>query len=67
MEELLAKKKAEEEAKSKPKFLTKEERVAEALRKRQEAVRILPGNVQSFKMAILSPDDGPVFLLLSDR
>ncbi|KAK3797894.1 hypothetical protein RRG08_007992 [Elysia crispata] len=37
LEELLAKKKAEEEALSKPKFLTKEERVAEALRKRQEA------------------------------
>ncbi|KAK7494240.1 hypothetical protein BaRGS_00014522, partial [Batillaria attramentaria] len=36
LEELLAKKKAEEEAQSKPKFLTKEERVAEALRKRQE-------------------------------
>ena len=38
LEELLAKKKAEEEAKSKPKFLTKEERVAEALRKRQDEV-----------------------------
>ncbi|XP_059174183.1 probable ATP-dependent RNA helicase DDX23 [Physella acuta] len=37
LEELLAKKKAEEAALSKPKFLTKEERVAEALRKRQEA------------------------------
>ncbi|KAK7109894.1 probable ATP-dependent RNA helicase DDX23 [Littorina saxatilis] len=36
LEELLAKKKAEEEALSKPKFLTKEQRVAEALRKRQE-------------------------------
>ena len=38
LEELLAKKKAEEEARSKPKFLTKEERAAEALRKRQEQV-----------------------------
>ena len=38
LEELLAKKKAEEEAKSKPKFLSKEERAAEALRKRQEQV-----------------------------
>lgn len=38
LEELLAKKKAEEEAKSKPKFLTKEERAAEALRKRQEEI-----------------------------
>jgi ATP-dependent RNA helicase DDX23/PRP28 len=34
----LAKKKAEEEANSKPKFLTKEERAAEAIRKRQEQV-----------------------------
>lgn len=38
LEELLAKKKAEEEALSKPKFMTKEERVAEALRRRQEEV-----------------------------
>ncbi|KAI5705520.1 hypothetical protein M8J76_011932 [Diaphorina citri] len=38
LEELLAKKKAEEEARSKPKFLTKEERAAEALRKRQAEV-----------------------------
>ncbi|XP_039300703.1 probable ATP-dependent RNA helicase DDX23, partial [Nilaparvata lugens] len=38
LEELLAKKQAEEAARSKPKFLTKEERAAEALRKRQEEV-----------------------------
>lgn len=38
LEELLAKKKAEEAEKSKPKFLTKEERAAEAIRKRQEEV-----------------------------
>lgn len=38
LEELLAKKKAEEEALSKPKFLTKEERAAEALKRRQEQV-----------------------------
>ncbi|XP_021945680.1 probable ATP-dependent RNA helicase DDX23 [Folsomia candida] len=38
LEELLSKKKAEEEERSKPKFLTKEERQAEALRKRQEEV-----------------------------
>ena len=38
------KKKAEEEAKSKPKFLTKEERAAEALRKRQEEVDALRKN-----------------------
>ncbi|XP_054269059.1 probable ATP-dependent RNA helicase DDX23 [Macrosteles quadrilineatus] len=38
LEELLAKKQAEEAARSKPKFLTKEERAAEALRKRQAEV-----------------------------
>uniref|UniRef100_A0A1B6CIF5 Probable ATP-dependent RNA helicase DDX23 n=2 Tax=Clastoptera arizonana TaxID=38151 RepID=A0A1B6CIF5_9HEMI len=38
LEELLAKKQAEEAARSKPKFLTKEERAIEALRKRQEEV-----------------------------
>jgi ATP-dependent RNA helicase DDX23/PRP28 len=36
LEELLAKKEAEEAASRKPKFLTKEERVAEALRKREQ-------------------------------
>ncbi|CAG0918159.1 unnamed protein product [Notodromas monacha] len=41
LEELLAKKKAEEEARSKPKFLTKAERQAEALRKRQEEVEAM--------------------------
>nr|XP_018905630.1 PREDICTED: probable ATP-dependent RNA helicase DDX23 [Bemisia tabaci] len=38
LEELLAKKKAEEEARSKPKFLTKEERAKEAMRKREQEV-----------------------------
>lgn len=38
MEELLAKKKAEEAARSKPVFITKEQRVAEALKRRQEQV-----------------------------
>ncbi|PNF39597.1 putative ATP-dependent RNA helicase DDX23 [Cryptotermes secundus] len=38
LEELLAKKQAEEAARSKPKFLTKEERAVEALRKRQQEV-----------------------------
>lgn len=38
LEELLAKKKAEEAEAAKPKFLTKAERAAEALRKRQEQV-----------------------------
>ena len=41
LEELLEKKKAEEAEKAKPKFLTKEERVKEALRKRQEQVEQL--------------------------
>ncbi|CAD6243745.1 GSCOCG00013127001-RA-CDS [Cotesia congregata] len=41
LEELLAKKKAEEEARAKPKFLTKEERTALALKKRQEEVENL--------------------------
>jgi len=38
LEELLSKKKAEEAEKSKPKFLTKEERAAEALKRRAEKV-----------------------------
>ena len=38
LEELLAKKKAEAEAQSKPKFLTKEERAEAALKKRQADV-----------------------------
>lgn len=38
LEEILAKKKAEEAAKSKPVFLTKEQRVAEALKRRQDEV-----------------------------
>ncbi|XP_066143482.1 probable ATP-dependent RNA helicase DDX23 [Euwallacea fornicatus] len=38
LEELLAKKKAEEATKSKPIFLTKEQRAAEALKRRQEEV-----------------------------
>ncbi|KAF7284881.1 hypothetical protein GWI33_021455 [Rhynchophorus ferrugineus] len=38
LEEILAKKKAEDIAKSKPVFLTKEQRVAEALKRRQEEI-----------------------------
>ncbi|KAL0280031.1 UNVERIFIED_CONTAM: hypothetical protein PYX00_001451 [Menopon gallinae] len=41
LEELLAKKKAEEMARSKPVFLSKEERAAEALRRRQQEVEEL--------------------------
>jgi hypothetical protein len=39
LEELLAKKKAEEEEKSKPKFFTKEECAAEAMRKQQTEIK----------------------------
>jgi len=38
LEEILAKKKTEDEQLSKPKFLTKEERVAEAIKRREEQV-----------------------------
>ncbi len=41
LEELLAKKKAEEAAGSKPVFITKEQRVAEALKRRQEEVALM--------------------------
>ncbi|XP_018403738.1 PREDICTED: probable ATP-dependent RNA helicase DDX23 isoform X1 [Cyphomyrmex costatus] len=41
LEELLAKKKAEEEARAKPKFLSKEERTALALEKRQQEVEAI--------------------------
>lgn len=46
LEELLAKKKAEEEARSKPVFLTKEQRVALALEKRKEQVEAMRANVE---------------------
>ncbi|KAH6939648.1 hypothetical protein HPB50_020249 [Hyalomma asiaticum] len=39
LEELMAKKKAEEDARSKPVFLTKEQRAAEALKRRQQEVQ----------------------------
>ena len=39
LEEMVARKRAEEEALSRPKFLSKEERAAEALKRRQEQVR----------------------------
>lgn len=44
LEELLAKKKAEEEARSKPVFLTKEQRAALALEKRREQVEAIRAN-----------------------
>lgn len=40
LEEMVARKRAEEEALSRPKFLSKEERAAEALRRRQEQVHL---------------------------
>ncbi|CAG9782702.1 unnamed protein product [Diatraea saccharalis] len=45
LEELLAKKKAEEEARSKPVFLTKEQRAALALERRREQVEAMRANV----------------------
>ncbi|KAM3960140.1 putative ATP-dependent RNA helicase DDX23 [Aphomia sociella] len=45
LEELLAKKKAEEEARSKPVFLTKEQRAALALERRKEQVAAMRANV----------------------
>lgn len=45
LEELLAKKKAEEEARSKPVFLTKEQRAALALERRREQVEAMRSNV----------------------
>ncbi|CAB3245441.1 unnamed protein product [Arctia plantaginis] len=44
LEELLAKKKAEEEARSKPVFLTKEQRAALALERRQKQVEAIRAN-----------------------
>lgn len=46
LEELLAKKKAEEEARSKPVFLTKEQRAALALERRKEQVEAMRANVE---------------------
>ncbi|XP_030030935.2 probable ATP-dependent RNA helicase DDX23 [Manduca sexta] len=45
LEELLAKKKAEEEARSKPVFLTKEQRAALALERRREQVEAMKAHV----------------------
>lgn len=51
LEELLAKKKAEEEKKSKPVFISKEQRAQEAIKRRQEqvaALRLAAANVPKF-------------------
>lgn len=45
LEELLAKKKAEEQARSKPVFITKEQRAQEALKRRQEQVAAMRANI----------------------
>lgn len=45
LEELLAKKKAEEQARSKPVFITKEQRAQEALKRRQEQVAAMRANM----------------------
>lgn len=45
LEELIAKKKADEEARSKPVFLTKEQRAQEALKRRQEQVASMRANL----------------------
>uniref|UniRef100_A0A1A9W0E1 Probable ATP-dependent RNA helicase DDX23 n=1 Tax=Glossina brevipalpis TaxID=37001 RepID=A0A1A9W0E1_9MUSC len=47
LEELLEKKKREEEARSKPVFLTKEQRAAQALKRRQEEVAAIKAQTQS--------------------
>lgn len=45
LEELLAKKKAEEQARSKPVFITKEQRAQEALKRRQDQVAAMRANI----------------------
>lgn len=41
LEEMVTRKRAEEEEQSRPKFLTKEQRAEEALKKRQQQVRMI--------------------------
>ncbi|CAG9110957.1 unnamed protein product [Plutella xylostella] len=53
LEELLAKKKAEEEARSKPVFLTKEQRAALALERRREQVEAIRANVDKPAIATI--------------
>lgn len=61
LEELLEKKKAEEAARSKPVFITKEQRAAEALKRRQEEVAAL----KAAQSATPSFGDVPVAALLN--
>ncbi|XP_033186632.1 probable ATP-dependent RNA helicase DDX23 [Bombus vosnesenskii] len=58
LEELLAKKKAEEEARAKPKFLTKEERTALALQKRQEEVEAIRKQQEDIRKSFHSENVG---------
>lgn len=62
LEELLAKKKAEEQARSKPVFISKEQRAAEALKRRQEEVAAMKAAAST---AIPKFGDVPVTALLN--
>ena len=61
LEELLSKKKAEEAARSKPVFITKEQRAAEALKRRQEEV----ARIREQQAAVPKFGDIPVTTLLN--
>uniref|UniRef100_A0A336KD49 Probable ATP-dependent RNA helicase DDX23 n=1 Tax=Culicoides sonorensis TaxID=179676 RepID=A0A336KD49_CULSO len=63
LEELLEKKKAEELARSKPVFITKEQRAAEALKRRQEEVAAM----KAAQAAVPKFGDIPVNQLLRER
>jgi ATP-dependent RNA helicase DDX23/PRP28 len=57
LEELLAKKKAEEEARAKPKFLSKEERAALALQKRQQEVEAMRKQQEEERRSLFHNDN----------
>lgn len=57
LEELLAKKKAEEEARAKPKFLSKEERTALALEKRQQEVDAIRKQQEEKRKSLFHTDN----------
>ncbi|XP_063698706.1 probable ATP-dependent RNA helicase DDX23 [Culicoides brevitarsis] len=63
LEELLEKKKAEELARSKPVFITKEQRIAEALKRRQEEVAAM----KAAQASVPKFGDVPVNQLLRER
>ncbi|XP_055837222.1 probable ATP-dependent RNA helicase DDX23 [Episyrphus balteatus] len=64
LEEILEKKKKEEEARSKPVFLTKEQRAAEALKRRQEEVAAMRANQAANRSAMQSENN---FQMKSDN